>query len=221
MSRRTLLSLATVPVVILFTAALTASRSEAAATPGDWPGARVCAQGTLTAGERTAASPARTPLVYRVPPCADADPATVAGARWGVALYFAGGSFPGTGAYIDEGAVQPFQTEGDTTGRGYGFADGDLTVGILGEIQAACLVTGAAVRVACVSVNDVGAAGTIDIDPIPVDDALVNRPVRLLVTETAQPDAPLACSKPTAHERLQPPRSRALRELDASPTSPA
>jgi hypothetical protein len=186
MSRRTLLSLAVVPVVVLLTAALTAAPGEAVATPG-WPGG-VCTEGTLTAGERTFTTPARTPLVYSVRPCADTDPAAVAGARWGVALYFRGGSFPGASAYIDEGAFQPFQPEGDTAGHSFSFEDGDLTVGILGEIEAACVVNGSGYRVACVTVNDVGAAGTIDIEPLPVKDALVDRPVQILGTQTAQPE---------------------------------
>ena len=147
-------------------------------TPGqalalNYPGARICAEGSVTAGERTAGSPARTPLVVRFQPCAGTDPAVVAGARWAMAEY------SDTIAYLRV-APRPFPADGSQgTEVTPGYVDGMLTDAYRrGLIRATCLVTGYETRVACVrvSLDGSGPAGRIQISPLSVGDPLVNRP---------------------------------------------
>jgi hypothetical protein len=181
-----MLAAVVVPAVALLIGVGSVADSDASATPV-WPGKPVCAQGAITAAERTAATPARTPLAFSIRPCAGITAEKQEAARWGLALYYTGSNLLGPRAYIDESAIHGFAADGDTTGRITGYVDGDLTVGVLGEIQAACLVTGLSARVACARIDDVGATGTIVVEPLAVDDPMVTRTVEVLALRFPDP----------------------------------
>jgi hypothetical protein len=177
-----LLAVAALPFVVLLVGALVTVPGVAGAdAQSDSFGAAICADGTMTAGERTATVPARTPLLLSIQPCAGTDPETVAAARWGAATYF------DSHAHIGTLGIFPFNAEGPTTMETMGFADGDLTIGIWGRVRAVCLITGVDQRVACVRVNAVGAANTILIEPLAVDDPLVTRTVTISVDPRPDP----------------------------------
>ena len=161
--------------VVLSLVAVTVAPSPAGAVEErvPWPGGSICAQGSLT-GQRTTTEPARTQLVWSIEPCPGTDPARVASARWGMASFF------DAGAVAYSAGARTFGTEGRRAGRTPGFRDGQLSYGARGELRAVCLITQVTSRVACARVDAVGQAGTIVVEPVPVDDPLVSRAVEVI-----------------------------------------
>jgi hypothetical protein len=176
MSRRKLLPVLVIPVVTVVLGALMPARGNAEpAASAQWPGVPICAEGTLTAGERPADLPDRTPLLVSIEPCAGTDPAVTARARWGVAEY------RGELAYIGELAGRPFAPDGPTTAELFGYRDSSVIGGTgLDNVYAACLITDRYTRVACLRITEVGAAGIIRVTPLPIDDPLVSRTLTVL-----------------------------------------
>lgn len=128
-----------------------------------WAGGPICATGTLTAGQRVD-TPVHTTLSVFVVACDGTTQIVADRARWGV------GRFYDTRAEL--GAIG--YRFGDSTPFGrtvthYGVRDSELS------LRAICLMTSQAGRLACLRVDATGPDGALVLQPLPVDDPLVDR----------------------------------------------
>jgi hypothetical protein len=178
MSRRTLLPVLLTPIVIVLLGAATTATGNAEAQPGGapWPGATICAEGTLDFAD---IDPDGIHLAGSIQPCAGTDPGAVAGVRWGVAQYRTQGAFIfENGIRHLDPATTPFEARIDTY---------DLLNGAWGPLQAACLITAPKVRLACVAITTEW-NGAMQIAPIPVSDPLVSRLVTIVRDDPPDPE---------------------------------
>ncbi|MEV6632398.1 hypothetical protein AB0M54_16780 [Actinoplanes sp. NPDC051470] len=155
---------------VVLTLAVAAAPTPAAAEPSlAWPGRPICAEGSVGPGERTDTDPARTPITFSVQACAGEDAAAVAAGRWAIAVYSTHRS-----RVAGDGRAR-MRSHGDPwVGQTFGWEDDGLRLDS-GVIQAACLITGHTVRVACVRLDAIGDAGTIVMEPLAVTDPVVSR----------------------------------------------
>jgi hypothetical protein len=180
------LSISLLAAVVAASIGLSLSGSYADDTPPStsaWSYPTVCADGAL---EGQAANPTAITinLTGWVRPCADADPAAVARARFARANYFS--NYAG----VHAATAQPFNPAPDTTGVAATMRLGGsgLETGVAGTLQASCLVTGASARIACVAIGPLDASGLPYVTPIPVDDPRVARPVQVVPLSTPEPE---------------------------------
>jgi hypothetical protein len=186
MSRRTLLPILLTPIVIVLVGVATVATGNAGAKPGGagggggaggapWPGTSICAEGTL---DFVDIDPTTMEFAGSIQPCVGTDPATVAGARWGVAQYRT------QGAFLSETSVRRFDSATAPTAFAVTVVLGPFDGAIWGPLQAACLITAPRVRLACVEITTLW-NGSLHIAPIPVDDPRVGSSVTVI-----RPDAP-------------------------------
>jgi hypothetical protein len=183
MSRRTLLPILMTPIVIVLLGVATTATGNAEAQPGGadgapWPGTSICAEGTLAFAD---IDPTAIEFAGSIQPCAGTDPATVAGAGWGVARYHT------QGAFLFEGSVRPFDSATAPTVFEASVDLDGLLGGVWGPLQATCLITAPKVRLACVGITTEW-NGARNIAPIPVDDPRVIRPVTVLRNYSPDPE---------------------------------
>jgi hypothetical protein len=153
----------------------------------NWPGAPICAQGTLTTESRTWARSEHFALAVRIEPCPGTASAAITSARWGLARYF------DDAAYTSSEGPQRFNGAGPTVGTMDAVVSGGPATTALGDARAFCLITGPTQRVACVRVVAGVPANTVAIEPLPVNDALVLRTVSVAGKEGTDP-ACAACA---------------------------
>ncbi|WP_203781273.1 hypothetical protein [Paractinoplanes rishiriensis] len=168
-----------IPVVLVLLGAMfSASGNAGTATPeAPWPGPYICSEGTLTSINAGDSPNGR--MLAQIEPCAGADPARVAEARWGVAFY------RDTRVTIDANSgTFHYQLDGPTY-RNWELTPGDLTPGEHGRIRAACIVVSQPIRRACVQIDAVD--GALVITPLPTTDPLVARKVFVTDNDTPNP----------------------------------
>jgi hypothetical protein len=177
MSRGKLSILVMLVVIVLFgVATTTASNAETDQLP--WPGTFICAEGTLTV---TATSPSDVTLAGSVQPCPGTWPTLVAGARWGIARYHE------TNAVVWARQARRFtSTSGPTVFEARVLRLWYLEQG-MGPLQAACLITGAWARHACVKIT-MDSDGMLHAEPIPVTDPIVSRMVEVITGDGPDPE---------------------------------
>jgi hypothetical protein len=172
MSRRTLLSILLAPtMIVLFTGATVVAGTAQA-------DASICADGALAFAY---AEPDAVRLNGTIQPCPGTDPAAVADANWAVARYHAEGAF----VYSDR--IRPFDSATEpTVFEARVIVDGEEAA-LWGQIQAACLVTAAEVRLACVEIT-AESNGDLRVGPIPANDPRVTGWVSVVADAPAHPD---------------------------------
>ncbi|GAB7045269.1 hypothetical protein [Catenuloplanes indicus] len=174
MTLRKLLAVVLAPLVVALTGAFAPGPGEPA-LPG-WPGRSICATAFFSLGPPPWFLPDGNTVQPGLQACPGEDPQLIALTRWAVVPYRPGvtpsiGSMSFLTVGADGWAIIP--------GPGWEFAPGSLT-----EPLVLCVLTGPDERAGCARVRTDGA---VTVEPVPVDDPLVDRPVEVYWEQDGDP----------------------------------